>query len=364
MLGPSLTLSNLVISAVCAALMIGVGFLARPGRATVIWSTVFVIYLAAAVGAVVATQTDAKQLWLASMGVLFGTPALVWAGLRAYRGEPRTYAWIGGIVMVAAVVFLELGAGTPGFHLTGRVLFFLSALFNIAVIRELLRRPFSGRGVAMPLILVSGAWIVLAAIGVAAGALNIQSNYSLLTQSNSLALVVYQICALVTLLFLSRGAAAASTATGVDRFEAVARDRLSRAEAADEHTWILLDVRLDDAQDLKDAIGESGYAQVSTRFHAAVRSAFPADADIGAIDDSQTIVLIARTSSTVRSGIRQLMDELVASARDTADVLHVSASVGWADVTTSGYDLDALRAAAADHAVAAIAEGGGRWKRD
>lgn len=364
MLGPSLTESHLAIATVCTAIMIGLGFLARPGRATVLWSTMFVLWLAGAVGAVVATETGMNALWLIAVGAMFATPALVWSGLRAHRGARRTYAWVAVVIAAVSITLLLVGVGAPGFHVFGRSLFLASALMNIAVLVELFRPPLHARGVAIPLVLVSGAWIVLGAVGVVAGAMDIQENYALLTQSNSLAAMVYQVCALVTLLFLSRTIPTTAPFTGAAAFDVSARDRLQRAEAAGEHNWILLDVRLDDAADLRAAIGEIGFAQVSGRFQAAVRTAFPADADIGVIDDGRAIVLVARTSSTVRSGIRQLMEELVHSARDSAEVLHVSASVGWADVTTSGYDLDDLMAAASAHTAAAMAEGGGRWKRD
>ena len=46
MLGPSLTVAHLAIATICTALMIGLGFLARPGRATVLWSAMFAMAMA------------------------------------------------------------------------------------------------------------------------------------------------------------------------------------------------------------------------------------------------------------------------------------------------------------------------------
>jgi hypothetical protein len=363
MLGPSLTVSHLALATICAALMIGLGFLARPGRATVLWSSIFVLAMANALGSIAAAGLDSVTLWLVSMGAILPAPALVWSGLRAARGARRTFVWVAPVIALAATGLLLFGMGSPGFHVLARTVVLACALVNVLVLIELLRRPERGRGAVLPLTLVSVLWIVLGVVGVVASALNITQNYELLTQSNSVAIQVYLVCALVSLLLITRVPAISTGGQNGASFRTLANDRLQRAEAAGERVWTLLDIRLDDADDLRSASGETGFATVSARFHSAVRSAFPAECDIAAVSESRALVLVARTPAAVRSSMRHLIDDLARIDPDAPLSIQLSASAGWADVDTVGYELDALLAAAEEHALGAIAEGGDRWSR-
>lgn len=361
MLGPSLTVMHLAIATVCTALMIGLGFLARPQRSTVLWSTVFVVAMAGAVGAMASAALESRVSWLVSMTLTLILPAIVWSGLRAHAGARRTYAWMAPALGAVVLVIFVVGAGTPGFHVTGRVTMLIAAIFNVLVLQELFRRPERGRGAAVPLVLASVLWMLLSVVGVIASILNIQENYELLTQTNAVGLAVYLICTLVSLLFFARGDGIAAVTANASAFRAVAADRLRRARAAEEHTWTLLDIRLDDPDDLRAAAGETAFAGLSTRFHDIVRATFPPEADVAAHDDTRAVVLIARTESAVRSLVRQLMEQLATTDDEAPIMLQLSASIGWADAATADYDLDALMAVASSRAEQAVADGGDRW---
>ena len=76
MLGPSLTVMHLAIATVCTGLMIGLGFLARPQRSTVLWSSVFVVAMASAVVAMASAMTGSQLSSLISMALREGTPSM------------------------------------------------------------------------------------------------------------------------------------------------------------------------------------------------------------------------------------------------------------------------------------------------
>ena len=363
MLAPSLTQLHLAIATVCVVLMISLGFLARPQRSTVLWSSAFALAMAGAFGAVAADALDSPGIWLISMAIIFTIPVVIWSGLRAHRGARRTYAWLALVLFVVVASIFVLGVGTPGFHVLGRVAMLGAATFSALVIQELYRRPERGRGVTTPLVLLSGVWILLAVVGVIAGILDIQENYEMLTQTNSVGLCVYLVCSLVTLLFLARDGSPSRGSADATAFRAIGADRLRRAKAGGEHTWTLLDIRLDDTEDLQAATGETAFAEVSSRFHRAVRDAFPAEADVVAASPSQVIVLLARTQSSVRSCLARLDDQLASVDAEGPILLQLSASTGWADVDAVGYDIDDLIAAADAQAQTAVTAGGNRWLR-
>ena len=363
MLGPSLTVMHLAIATVCTALMIGLGFLARPQRSTVLWSTMFAVAMAGAISALASAALESRVYWLVSMALTLTLPVIVWSGLRAHNGARRTFAWLAPAVGAVVVVIFVVGAGTPGFHVAGRVTMLIAASINVLVLQELFRRPERGRGSAVPLAFGSVLWMLLGVVGVIASILNIQENYDLLTQTNSVGLAIYLICALVSLLFFARGDGMTAVSTNASAFLAVAADRLLRGRAAREHTWTLLDIRLDDPDDLRAAAGETGYAGLSARFHDIVRTTFPAEADIAALTDTRAVVLLARTESAVRSLTRQLMERLATTDDEAPIMLQLSVSIGWADAVTADYDLETMMTAASARAERAVADGGDRWQR-
>lgn len=362
MLAPSLTVLHLAIATVCTALMIGLGFLARPGSPTVLWSTMFISAMVSSIGALTSTALESREIWIASMALVLCLPFLVWSGLRAERGA-RPRAWLPPLVGVVALIIFVLNVGTPGFPVVGRVTMLLAASGNVLVLHELLRRPERARGVAVPLVLASALWIVLGVIGVIAGILRLTENYELLTQSNSVGLAAYLVCALVSLLFFARGDASATETGDGSAFRAVAADRLRRASATAENAWTLLDIRLDDPDDLRGASGDDAFSGLSRRFHDLVRASFPAEADIAAFSATRAVVLIARPETVVRSHLQRLREALATTDPEAPIMLQLSISVGWADAGRCGFDLDALLAAADAQVQDAISAGGDRWQR-
>ncbi|GAA1666292.1 hypothetical protein [Microbacterium lacus] len=363
MLGPSLTVLHLAIATVCTALMIGLGFLARPQRSTVLWSTMFVVAMAGSFGALTSAALESRAFWLISMSLVLTVPFLLWSGLRAHRGARYSYAWVAAVVGVVLIVIFVIGAGRPGFPIIGRVSMLLAATVNIVVLGELLRRPERGRGAAVPLLLATALWMLLSVVGVIAAILNLTENYELLTQTNSVGLSIYMICALVSLLFFIRGDGTGAVVGDGAAFRVVAADRLARARAAEENTWTLLDIRLDDPVDLRGASGDGAFAGLSARFHELVRAAFPAEADVAAFSETRAVVLLARTETVVRSHVRRLMESLAVADTEAPVMLQLSVSVGWADATRCAFDVDALLATAAAQADGAVAAGGDRWQR-
>jgi hypothetical protein len=363
MLGPSLTVMHLAIATVCTALMIGLGFLAHPARSTVLWSTVFVVAMAAGVGAMASAQMESRDLWLASMALILTLPVLVWSGLRAQRGADRTYVWLVPALGAVVMLIFVMGAGTPGFHVVGRLVMLAGAVFNVFVLWELFRRPERGRGAAVPLLLASVLWMLLSVVGVVAGILNIQQNYELLTQTNAVGLAVYLICALVSLLFFARGDGMVTATADASAFREAASDRLWRARAAGERTWTLLDIRLDDPEELRAAAGDGAFAGLTARFHSVVRETFPAEADVAALSDTRAVVLLARTESVVRSLVEKLAEELALTDPEAPIMLQLSASIGGANASAADYDLETLMSEASSQAEHAVGHGGDRWQQ-
>jgi hypothetical protein len=354
MLGPSLNVAHLAVATSGAAVMIALGFLPRPSRSTLLWSSVFVIAMASAYGSIAAEEYDSVPLWLVSMAVFLPAPLVVWSGLRALRGVRRTYVWVAPVVAViaASVLLATVGSG-PGFHVVARTVVLICALSNVLVLRELMRRPSGARGVGLPLIVASAMWIVLGVVGAIASVLGLTQNYAMLTQSNAVAIIVYLICALASLLLLTREEDRPQRTRGAETFAARWTDRLRRAAVGGERTWSVLDLRLDDVDQLRAAAGETGFDRIAERFDRAVREAFPAEADLASPTPGRMLVLLARTPASIRACVRRLSDDLAVVDLDAPLLVQLSVTVGMARVEQVGYELDALLAdAEADIALA------------
>ncbi|MCT9819054.1 hypothetical protein N3K63_02005 [Microbacterium sp. W1N] len=360
-----LEMAHVALTTVGTMIMIGLGFLARPSRATMLWSFSFVLAMVSAYGQLAGLATGNEVLRLVSVGAVLGSPVLIWSGLRAFRGA-RALPWLAIVIGGGAAYTLVIVDDTPAYAWAFRLVYAASAVFAGLTLLELVRRPERGVGTAFPLSLFSAGFVGVAATSVITGLFAPaadSSGPSLLREVNLLGMLVYILCALITLLFLARGAAGGRLAASASTFETVATDRLERAQAAGERTWTVLVVALDDSADLKLAAGEAGFTAITERFHLEVREAMPTDADLGRLDASTIAILLARPAAVITEQIGALLHGISTPGGAGTEAIPVSASVGWAAPAEHGYrlaeTLDAARAAA-EHAAAS---GGDRWQR-
>ncbi|HYP74248.1 MAG TPA: hypothetical protein VEP72_09165 [Microbacterium sp.] len=359
----TLELAQVVVATVATVCMIGLGFLHRPGRATATWSLAFVIVMVAAYAAMVAASTEFDPLRLTAMGVLMCAPALIWSGLRSDRGA-RSHVWLAAVVAVASPTAFLLTASTDAFSWTFRIAFAVVGAFAGLTVAELVRRPGRGGGTSFPLTVFSVIVAAATTTSLAAGVLSPDggSDMTFLRTVNSVGMLAYTMCALVTLLFFARRGADAPERSV---FAEVADDRLRRAQSAGERSWALLYVQLDDAADLEAVLGTAAFATLVTRLREDICEIFPTEADIGQVGPAAFEVLTAQPSTVLRDRVRSLVRAVAASREVTRDAMDVgtSASIGWAGVSEFGYDLENLTAAARDAAERSAAAGGDRWER-
>ncbi len=360
--------THVALTTLGTVLMIGLGFLARPGKATALWSIAFVAAMVTSYGWVIAAELDLEPVRLASTGLILSAPAFIWSGLRADRGA-RSRWEVSTVFGVAAALVLVLSGQHSSYSLVFRIVFAAAAVFATLSIIELARRHLRDGGATLPLMVTSILLVQLAALsliavfvipGMGIGDLDI------LREVNLLGMLVYVICALVTLLLLARGdapPAATATSPAHHAFSTSATERLARAQHAGERTWALLEIRLDDTYDLHAAGGDRIFQEIVERFEECVRTTFPADADIAARGDGRVAVLITRPEAVVRQILRRLLEAISASEAARPLAVHLSASIGWALAADADYDLEALQHAAVAAAERAVAAGGDRWER-
>ena len=364
--GPNLALAQTTVATLATVLMIGVGFLARPSRASLLWSLTFVLTMVSTCGVLLAHAFDSEDLRRAAMGIGMGATGLIWSGFRARRRAP-TFWWLGGALsLVAAVGFVAAG-DTALFSAVFRVLYLCAGAFAALTIVEWYRSPARSDTILYPLIVVSTLMVVVGVLNGVGGFIFPSTggdDLGLMRLVNQLGLLIYIVCALVSLIGFSTRSARGErgTVAGWAFFVATAEDRLTRARMGGERSWSLLHFFLDDFDDLRDASGATMLSTIVDRFEASVRAEFPADADIGRTRTGTIVVLVSRP----RPGLREIIRSALASvARQNAGSLsvHLSASVGWATAADHGYDLDRLIAASASAAAEAQSLGGDRWQR-
>ena len=361
----NLGISQATVATLATALMIGLGFLRRPSAATALWSMAFVLAMItsyASISAEAATQESAR---VAALGFMLGAPAFIWSGLRAARGA-ASFAWIAPLQALVSASVLVVLAGTPGYSTGFALLYFASSLVAGLTAWELFRRPDRGGGMLLPLTLVSGVYTLL---GVLVAVVTIATDPAgggdlvLVRTINAVAMIVYMICALVSLLFLSENRDDGLSRRGSD-LRRVMQDRLSRAEDRDDTAWSLLTMTLDDVGDIRAAAGEGAFTATMERLIADARATFPAESDIGpGSGQGSLLILVARSENEVREHMRAFLRRLGTMRPEQPLATQLSASIGWAPVREVGFDLEALIAAAASAEAEARAAGGDGWYR-
>ncbi|GAA1135679.1 hypothetical protein GCM10009651_19730 [Microbacterium natoriense] len=356
--------SMVAVVTVVTVVVIGLATLARPSRATITWGAAFALGMLGTYLWVGGLQLHEPRLTAGASGLLLCFEPLLWLGLRMHRGaRPLWWPSLGFMVLIPTV--LVLAAGTPAFQVTFRLSFLSASVFAGLVAWELIRLKTVSRDITMPLLLAACSFVVVAIAGAVSvlldNGVSSGEQLSVLRGVNSVGTVVTSICAAFTLVLLVRSDRVAP-ATG-DAAGRAAR-RLRKAEAQNDHSWSVLDVRLDDPLDLREASTSTGYAAIVERFHSDIEEVLPASADADRVDDSHSIIVIRGSEEEIRHHIRALLQRISAIEHDAgASGIRVSASIGWASASAWGHDYDALAAAAGTASASARADGGDRWKR-
>lgn len=354
----------------CLALMVWLGLLGRPSRATLLWSLGFMLALLGSYGSIIVASTGTDVLLHpVAFGVICGAPALIWSGLRASQGQ-RSHAWAGFVQSGASLAALWLTTDTPAGPTVFRLVFFAATLGAALGAVEVLRGAFRGSRFGIPLVVTSTALVLLAVIGlVGAGAGVSEASSIMFVRGVLVTSTVYLITATACLLFLANrrpGAddilEALDAMSPVPLMRAIVRERLLRASARDESNWSFIDVRLDDAVDLRDATGELAYAALVARFEDEVVRTFPSDADLCRVTPGHVVVFVSQAPAAARELVRRLL-ERIADDTGTASPFRMSASAGIVVVDASLDTFDVLMSSAAAAAESAQLQGGDRWVR-
>lgn len=371
MINTHASVSFAVLSLLSTGLVIGLGFLSRPSRATSIWAFAFTLTTIASFGWVAADAMGSLPLRAAASGALLGAGSFVWVGLRAWRGAARLY-WLPVFAYaVASTILLAATATTAHYALIFRLDFAAAGALAVLVIVELVRLGSERRDEALPLALASGGYVAFSILALIDGGARYAQSGTMASAAelgfvrdlNSLGSIFYVVCALVTVLLLTRTSPAAAGQRTASCFTDVAADRLARARAAGDRWWSVLDIRLDDPDDLRDASNSIAFAAIAKGFARDVQASLPADADIEARGDTGFVVLLPRPEGAVRQVLSQLLARVAAADAEQPTNVRLSASIGWASVDAVGHDLDALLEAAAGRVSEAQQRGGDRWER-
>lgn len=358
------TTSMVAVVTVLTAVVIGLATLARPSRATVVWGVAFGIGMLGAYLWLAGHHTGAPVLRAASSALVVIFVPLIWIGVRMHFG--RTAPWLPVIVSLIAVpTALVLTAGTRWYLPVFHAVFLGMAVFAALLAWELLRGQPPARDIVMPLALAACGFVVVAVVSGASalvsGGVSTEEQLSALRGMNAVGTIVVSTCAAFTLVLLVR----VENRTPGDAGAAErARRRLRTAEAQNDSAWSILDVRLDDPADLREASSSAGFRRITERFHADLLESLPATADAERIGDDRAIVLIHGSDEAVRFHLRALLSRISVIDRDApVSGIRSSASIGWATASTAGFDYDVLVAAASAAAVRAREAGGDQWKR-
>ena len=372
MINSSIGVVMVALSTVNTAVIIGLGFFHRPSRASAIWAFAFTLAMITSYGWVAADARGSAALRAACAAVMLGCTVFIWVGLRVRRGAPQSYTWVAAVFTIVCGAALPVTAGTAAFPLLFRIAFVVTGVFAALTITELVRLGPRWRHETLPLAVASAGFIVFSVIAIVDGILQGFRPYAddtadglgLMRDLNSMASIVYSAAALITLLLLARADTPTSGATIAQTpFRAVAEDRLRRAQAAGDRWWCVLDIRLDDPVDLREAFSATEFARISDRFARDVSAVLPPDADLERQGDDAVVVLLPRPEGAVRPLLSRLLDQVATPDPTQPIAVRVSASIGWASVDTVGYDLDELLDAARGAGVQAHRSGGDRWER-
>lgn len=362
----NLGIAQATVATLGTAMIVGLGFLQRPSRASLLWALAFVLAMVSTWVSLAGEALGDEPVRRTGLGFMLGAPALIWSGFRARR-RAAAHPWAAALLSVGSAVVLVLSGDSELYSLLFRVSFFAAAVFAGLTLLEIRRSADRDDRLVIPLALVSIAFVVLGTLTLVVGLilpLGDSGDLSFVRLLNSLGMLIYLVCATVTLLFFtSVSPVGVQTATSWPQFTVTAIDRLQRARAAGETSWALLVVRIDDPEEVRAAAGETSFARIIDRFERTVRASFPAEADIGREGRGRMVVLIARPGPVLREHVRWLLRDMTEMEGEPQIAVRLSASVGWAPADVVGYDFDTLLAVAQEAWEQASEHGGDRWQR-
>ena len=359
-----ITTSMVAVVTVLTVMVVGLGTLARPSRATVAWGGAFGLGMLGAYLWLAGQQTDVAMLRGAASALLLCFEPLVWIGLRMHFGR-RARRWPIVLFVLASPTLLVATAGTGWYMPAFQLVFLGSAVFAGLVAYELLRDGPAVRDIVLPLALASCGFVVVALVSAAtaliSGGAGTEAQLSALRGLNAVGTVVVSTCAAFTLVLLVRSEQKKDAAGDIAER---ARRRLRKAEAQSDQPWSILDIRLDDPADLREASTGAAFALIVDRFHQDIEETLPASADADRVADGRAMVIIRGSDESVRHHLREILTRISVIDTETAVMgIRSSASIGWVTASVFGYDYDALVTAAGSAADRARAAGGDQWKR-
>lgn len=366
-----LIISGTTVVTVCLALMIWLGLLSRPSRATLIWTLGLILGLLGAYGALASIALGIDVLvHPVALGLLLGVPTVIWSGLRVTAGM-TPHAWIGLGQSVGSFAALLVTTEGPYGSLVFRALVLGSALGATLGAIQLLRAGAQTARTGLPLVVASFATLLVATVGLAGSAAGTSATSDVLfVRTFVMISTVYIICATVSLLLITdRRVGGGERTDGLDALipvslmRSLTRGRLRRAALRRELTWSFIDIRLDDGEDLKDATGEATHSATVARFEEIVTTTFPAEADICRVSPGHLTVLVSQSFAAVRELVRTVLNETSAREEDAVVSLAITASAGVIAVDPAKDDYDGLAERAATAAAEAQLQGGDRWVR-
>jgi hypothetical protein len=362
-----LGIAQAVVTTLGTMLMVGIGFVSRPTRATALWSTAFVVEMIGTYAVFAGTTSHSATLRAVGLAVQLSALALLWSGLRARRGAaPRVWTAPAHFVVCLGLLLLADGSWANAAY---SIAYLLTSAYAALILIEFRMLPERTSPLTWPLALVAGSMVVLAFFAIVTQILvwtHVTSGVQIVWTVISLGLIVFVICAIVSLLslaFADPRSIRPGAASGLAAFRAVAQDRLARADERGERTWSLLVARIDDPTEIGRAGGAVALSSFGARFEADLRATFPADADFGRERIDSILILISRPDTQVRELVRSALERISTIDDDQPLAVRLSASVGWAPARPWGYDIDAMLTAGQDAASLAETAGGDTWRR-
>ena len=361
----NLGLAQATVATLATVMVIGLGFLHRPSKAALLWSLAFVLAMSSTWISVMGSVIGEEAVRRAGLGLMLGAPALIWSGFRARRNVPAL-PWIAVVQPAVSAVAFILAIEPAVYGMAFRVAFLGAAVFAGLTIVEIRHAADRWERLALPLTVVSAGFVALAAAIVVAG-LALPSNAQDLQLPrilNSLAMLIYLVCATVSILyFTSVSPVGTLAATSWPQFTVTAADRLARARRAHETSWAVLAIHLDDPEQIRSTIGENSWNRVVTAFEALVASSLPAEADLGRPARGRMVAVVCRPGPVLREHVRILLRRVTEMDAEEWTDVQLSASVGWVPAEAAGYDFDELVRQADSAALTATRLGGDRWER-